>query len=58
MDSGGENQDQCGQAGGCSAAGHADRHVRAGGVGQPGTRRHGDQRTPQLMLGCRVGGRR
>lgn len=46
------------KAGGPSAAGHADRHVRAGGVGQPGTRRHGDQRTPQLMLGCRVGGRR
>lgn len=35
MDSGGENQDQCGQAGGRPAARHADRHVRAGGVGQP-----------------------
>lgn len=58
MDSGGENQDQRGQAGGRPAARHADRHVRAGGVGQPETRRHGEQRTPQLMLRPRSAGRR
>lgn len=38
MDSRGENQDQCGQAGGRPAARHADRHVCAGGVGQPETK--------------------
>lgn len=31
-------QDQCGQAGGRPAARYADRYVRAGGVGQPGTK--------------------
>ena len=29
-----------------------------GGVGQPETPRHGDQRTPQPMLGRRACGRR
>lgn len=47
-----------GQTGGRPAARYADRHVRAGGVGQPETRRHGNQRTPQPMLGHRAGGRR
>ena len=58
MDSGREDQDQCGQAGGYPAARHADRHVRAWGVDQPETRRHGKQRTPQSMLGYCAGGRR
>lgn len=31
-------KDQCGQAGGCPTARYADRHVCAGGVGQPGQR--------------------
>ena len=34
VDSGGEDQDQCGQAGGRPAARYAGRYVRAGGVGQ------------------------
>ena len=38
MDSRGENQDQCGQAGGRPAARHTDRHVRTGGVDQPGAK--------------------
>lgn len=39
MDSGGEDQDQCGQAGGRPAARYADRHVSVGGgVDQPETK--------------------
>lgn len=58
VDSRGKDQDQCGQAGRRPAARHADRHVRAWGVDQPETRRHGKQRTPQPMLGRCAGGRR
>ena len=58
MDSGGENQDQCGQAGGCPAARYADRYVRTGGVDQPETSRQGKQRTPHATLSCRADGRR
>ena len=38
MDSGREDQDQCGQAGGYPAARYADRHVCVGGVDQPETK--------------------
>ena len=58
VDSGGEDQDQCGQAGGRPAARYADRHVRAGGVGQPETRRHSNQRKPHACPRHRASGRR
>ena len=54
----GQSQDSARQTGRRPAARYADRYVRAGGVGQPETRRHGNQRTPQPMLGHRAGGRR
>lgn len=58
VDSGREDQDQCGQAGGRPAARHADCHVRAGGVGQPETPCQSNQRTPHACPRHRAGGRR